>query len=107
VTLARRGERFGSVDDSSVHYVTRLSYIHEYLRYGIRPEALDDLSSHDERIALGLDPVTGRGAGTLGSIDVDLERIAVDDPVDPRRGTALTLHLEHAAPWLLGVLSLR
>jgi len=102
VTLARRGERFGRLDESSVHYVTRLSYIHEYLRYGIRPEALDDLSSHDERIALGLDPVTGRAAGTLGSIDLDLERIAVNDPVQPTRGTALTLHLEHAAPWLLG-----
>jgi len=103
ITVARRGERSGHVANKPVLYNTHLSYIHEYLRYGITPEALQDLSGRDQRIALGLDPTTGRGAGTLGSIDADLERIALNDPLDPTRGTALSLHLEHAAPWLLGV----
>jgi outer membrane protein assembly complex protein YaeT len=85
-----------------VRYELRTGYAHEYLRYGIRADSLGDLTRREERIALGLDPDTGRGVGTLGAIQVDLERTAVDDPVLPRRGTIATLHVEHAAPWLAG-----
>jgi hypothetical protein len=38
----------------------------------------------------------------LASIDVDARRAAVDDAVQPRRGTIASLHFTHAAPWLLG-----
>ena len=39
----------------------------QYLRYAIDENHLDDLSSRAERIALGLNPDTGRGAGTLAA----------------------------------------
>ena len=89
-------------DREPTHYAFSFGYANEYLRYGIRADALGDLTARDERIALGLDPDTGRAAGTLASIDVDLERTAVDVPLAPTRGSVLTLHVDHAAPWLGG-----
>jgi outer membrane translocation and assembly module TamA len=80
----------------------RFGYRNEYLHYGIRADALDDLSHRDERIALGLDPDTGRGKGTLGALTFDVERAAVDDTIQPRKGTIASAHLEHAATWLGG-----
>jgi outer membrane translocation and assembly module TamA len=85
-----------------VRYNVEFGYRNEYLRYGIRPDALDDLSQRDERIALGLDPDTGRGRGTLAALTFDVERGAVDDTIEPRKGTIGSVHLEHAATWLGG-----
>lgn len=101
-TLVYRTERDFDVTKQPARYQVRIGYGNEYLRYGIRPEFLDDLSHRDERIALGLDPDTGRAAGTLASMAVDLERSAVDSPLQPTKGTILSAHFEHAAPWLLG-----
>jgi outer membrane protein assembly factor BamA len=63
-----------------VHHEFRLAYVNEYVRYGITDESLDDQSRRAERIALGLDPDTGKGAGTVGAIEFGLERIATDVP---------------------------
>jgi outer membrane protein assembly complex protein YaeT len=79
-----------------VHYEVQVGYVNEYLRYGITEESLDDLSRRLERIALGLDPDTGRGAGTLSAVDFDFERVAVDDAMNPHRGTIASLHVEQA-----------
>jgi outer membrane protein insertion porin family/translocation and assembly module TamA len=83
-------------------YDLHFTYRNEFLQYGIREESLDDLDQREERIALGLDPDTGRGEGTLASLDFDVERVAVDDAFIPSRGTVITAHLEHAKPWLGG-----
>ncbi|MCC7010309.1 MAG: BamA/TamA family outer membrane protein [Acidobacteria bacterium] len=101
-SIAYQTETSAENPNDAVRYNVRFGYAHEHLKYGVRADALQDLSRREERIALGLDPETGRGAGTLASVDFDLERRAVDDPVAPRRGTILSLHLEHAAPWLFG-----
>jgi outer membrane protein insertion porin family/translocation and assembly module TamA len=102
VGIAYRHEaRLGPARDV-VRWNARATYVHEYLRYSIDENHLDDLSSRAERIALGLNPDTGRGAGTLAGIDLDVDRSAVDVPQDPHRGVATSLHYEHAAPWLLG-----
>jgi outer membrane protein assembly complex protein YaeT len=85
-----------------VRYHYRVAYVHEYLRYGITQAGLEDQSSRLERIALGLDPVTGRGAGTLAALDFDAERNVVDSLLDPHRGLTASVHFEHAAPWVLG-----
>jgi outer membrane protein assembly factor BamA len=84
------------------HYDFTAGYIHEYQRYGIAADSLDDLSRRDERIALGLDPITGRAAGTLAALDFDIQRVDVNNLVQPTRGLVTSLHVEHAAPWLLG-----
>jgi outer membrane protein assembly complex protein YaeT len=101
-TLSYRRETNLGAGRSPVRYGFHLAFIHEYLRYGIDPTALADLSSREERIALGLDPTTGQGAGTLGAIDFDAERTVVDRQLDPHKGFSLAIHAEHAAPWLLG-----
>jgi outer membrane protein insertion porin family len=85
-----------------VHRELRVAYINEYVRYGITSQSLGDLSLREERIALGLNPDTGRGAGTLAALDLDLERVAVDDALNPRRGTIVSGHFEHAARALGG-----
>lgn len=83
-----------------IHREVRIGYLHEYLRYGItNPE---DETLHSERIALGLDPESGRSAGTLSALDIDLERVAVDDALNPRRGTITSVHLENAFRFLRG-----
>ena len=68
----------------------------------IRPR-LRISSQFENLISLGLDPVTGQGNGRLASLDLGLERTAVDNRADPRSGHALSLHLKHAAPWLGGL----
>jgi outer membrane protein assembly factor BamA len=102
VTLAYRHETRLGLGRPPVRYNFQLGYIRETLRYGLQASALNDLSSRDERIALGLDPTTGRGAGTLGAFDLDADRTVVDNLVDPHRGLALAAHVEHATPVLLG-----
>lgn len=84
-----------------IHREIRVGYIHEYLRYGIT-QSLGDLSLREERIALGLDPDTGRSAGTLSALDLDIERVAVDDAMNPHRGTIVSVHLQSAFRLLRG-----
>jgi outer membrane protein insertion porin family len=76
--------------------------VHNFLRYGIKPDSLDDQSRRLERIALGLDPDTGRGSGTVGSVVMDFERTAVDAAANPRRGTKTAVHFEMASEALAG-----
>jgi outer membrane protein insertion porin family len=78
----------------------RTRYRFEHLDYRVRDEVLKDLSSVDERIALGLDPVTGRGDGNIGGLEISADRTVVDNQLDPRRGTAISFSVEHVAPWL-------
>jgi outer membrane protein insertion porin family len=78
----------------------RTRYRNEDLTYQVREEVLRDLSSVDERIALGLDPVTGKGDGNIGGLELAAERTVVDNLLDPRRGTSVSLSVEHVAPWL-------
>jgi outer membrane protein insertion porin family/translocation and assembly module TamA len=95
----RRGERGSRRMPGDL---LRVAYVHEYLRYNIRPEALEDLTTFDQLIALGLDPVTGRGSGTRAAVTFDYERDRTDNLADPRSGYGLSLHLEEARPWLGG-----
>lgn len=80
----------------------RTRYRYEFLTYQVTDALLDDLESVEERIALGLDPVTGRGDGTVTGLELTAARTALDEASDPSRGTALALTAEHVAPWLGG-----
>jgi outer membrane protein assembly complex protein YaeT len=101
-TINYHHERGGTPAHEPLRYDLHFTYRNEFLRYGIREEFLGDLDRREERIALGLDPDTGRGEGTLASLDLDLQRVAVDDAFQPRRGSVLSAHVEHAKPWLGG-----
>jgi outer membrane protein assembly complex protein YaeT len=80
----------------------RAGYVHEYLRYNITEDALEDLAGRDELIALGLDPTTGQGRGTRAALNVSLEHDATDALLDPRRGYALSAAFDHARAYLGG-----
>jgi outer membrane protein insertion porin family/translocation and assembly module TamA len=80
----------------------RLSYVDEFLRYTVRPEVLADLGNVDQLLALGLDPVSGRGRGTKTAVAADFEHVATDNAADPRVGWTTTLHGEVANPALGG-----
>lgn len=78
------------------------SYRNENVSYRVNDAALADLGSVDERIALGLDPATGRGDGTIAGLSLDVSRRALDSPTDPVKGTTLAVHLSHMAPYMGG-----
>ena len=78
------------------------TYRNERLVYEVTPEALADLGSVEQRIALGLDPITGRGDGTAAGLSLDIGRRELDVATNPTRGTVVALRFAHVAPWLGG-----
>ena len=100
--LAYQTERGSSSGRPPIRYRAQVTYAYEWLRSGIKPEFLADQSRRDERIALGFDPDTGRTSGGLSTIEVNLERHALDSPANPQRGTMATAHMEFASPVLGG-----
>ena len=78
------------------------TYRNERLFYEVTPEALADLGSVEQLIALGLDPITGSGDGTAAGVSLDLGWRELDVPTNPTKGTVLALRLAHVAPWLGG-----
>ncbi|HEY8549830.1 MAG TPA: outer membrane protein assembly factor BamA [Vicinamibacterales bacterium] len=79
-----------------------LSLIDEFERYTISEEALADPTFRDELIALGLDPDTREGRGTLVALGLDITHDTIRNPLDPRRGFLASLHLEQAGRVLGG-----
>lgn len=79
-----------------------MTYRNELLEYEVKPEALADLGTVEQRIALGLDPVTGRGDGTAAGVALEIGWRELDVPADPTRGAAITGRFAHVAPWLGG-----
>ena len=94
-------------DLEPIDHVFRVSYLNESLTYAITDEALADLTQFEQLVALGFDPVSGRGSGRLAAIDVDLERIAVDSERDPHNGHTASLHFNLALPALGGTFRYR
>jgi outer membrane protein assembly complex protein YaeT len=105
ITLTSRWRQSRGLLRTPVEHAARVAYVSESLRYAIAPDALEDVTNFDEFIALGFDPVTGGGSGRLASIDVGVDRVLLDDLIDPQTGHRLDLHLSHAAPWLGGTFS--
>ena len=79
-----------------------VTYANEHESYTIFEEALNDPSFRDDLIALGLDPVDGRQAGTLIGFELDITRNTTRNLLDARQGYYAALHLEQAGGWLPG-----
>ena len=97
-TLARRGplsQRGGATSIS-------MSYTNDYQNYQITQEALNTPSFFKTLIALGLDPLTGRGQGLLSSVDLDFHHGTADSVLNARRGYSLDTHLDNAGTSLGG-----
>ena len=79
-----------------------LSFINEYQKSSVEPEALEDFDIRDDLIALGLDPRTGETRGTVSALAFDANRNTTNNLLDARRGYVVGLHVERAVPWAWG-----
>jgi len=79
-----------------------LTFVDEFERFSIQEKALADPNFRDDLIALGLDPESGRGEGTLVALGIDVSHDTAGNPLDARRGYFASLHVEQAAPILRG-----
>jgi outer membrane protein assembly complex protein YaeT len=87
--------------------VARLQYVHESLRYAVRPEVRADLTNVEQLIALGLDPITGQGRGVRAAVAASYQRLTTESVADPHSGYGLSLHGEIADPALGGTFRYR
>ena len=94
--------RAGVGAERGVRNTFSATLIQEYEDYTIAPSVLADETFRDELIALGLDPETGRGSGTVTAIEFDFERNTAAQPLDPRQGYVVNGHVEKAGQWLRG-----
>jgi outer membrane protein insertion porin family/translocation and assembly module TamA len=79
-----------------------LTFVDEYESYTISEEALADPTFRDDLIALGLDPETSEGRGTLVAVALALRHDTVGNLLDARRGYVAAMHLEQAGRVLGG-----
>src|SRR5688500_8629826 len=73
-----------------------------YADYTLATTVLLDQDLRYELIALGLEPETGRGTGTVTALEVDFERNTAAQPLDPRQGYVVSAHVEKAGQFLRG-----
>jgi outer membrane protein assembly complex protein YaeT len=102
VTLAKDFSRAGFGAVRGVRNVVSATLIQEYEDYLVAPEVLADPTFRDELIALGLNPETGRGTGTVAAVEIDFERSTSAQPLDPRQGYLVSGHIEKAGQVLRG-----
>ena len=102
ITVQRQLARPGPFSQRSASTTLSLAYGHEWQHYTVSKEALADPTFHDELIALGLDPITGKGNDVVSSLDLDVQRSTVDRVIDARRGYFASAHLEQAGKYLGG-----
>ena len=102
VTFSQDFSRAGAGTLRGVRNVLSASIIQEYEDYVVAPEVLADPTYRDELIALGLDPETGRGTGTVAALAIDFERNTSTQPLNPRQGYVVSGHVERANQWLRG-----
>lgn len=102
VTLRKDFGRAGVAGERGVRNVVSATFVQEYEDYTIAPTVLDDQAFRDELIALGLDPETGRGSGTVTALELDFERNTAAQPLDPRQGYVVNAHVEKAGQFLRG-----
>jgi outer membrane protein assembly complex protein YaeT len=88
--------------ERGVRNTVSATFIQEYEDYAVAPSVLADPSFRDELIALGLNPITGRGTGTVTAIEVDFERNTAAQPLDPRQGYVIDAHVQKAGQWMRG-----
>jgi outer membrane protein insertion porin family/translocation and assembly module TamA len=102
VALSKDFSRAGVGATRGVRNVLSFAFIQEYEDYRVAQDVLADPTFRDELIALGLNPETGRGTGTVAAIELDFERNTSEQPLDPRQGYMVSGHIEKASRVLRG-----
>lgn len=73
-----------------------IAFAREYESYRVSEAALADKDFRPTLIALGLNPTTGLGRGTVSAITLDAQRNTVANLLDSRGGSLLSIHAEKA-----------
>jgi outer membrane protein assembly complex protein YaeT len=102
LTVERALARPGPVSQRAPLTTLSLTYTNEYEDYQVTDVALHTPTFYKNLIALGLDPQTGQGKGTLSSLDFDVHRSTAGGTVNARQGYALSAHVEQAGRVLGG-----
>ncbi|MBA2355874.1 MAG: BamA/TamA family outer membrane protein [Acidobacteria bacterium] len=102
ITFAKQREKSDPVRRKQSLTTLSFTFVNEYETYRIFEAALTDPSFYDELIALGLNPNTGEGSGTLHAMSLDLQRNTTPNLLDARSGYLLQMHVEQAGRWLPG-----
>jgi outer membrane protein insertion porin family/translocation and assembly module TamA len=102
LTLERALARSAPVSQRAPLTTLSLTYTNEYEDYQVTDLALHTPSFYKNLIALGFDPLTGKGSGTLSSLDLDVHRSTADTTVNARQGYGLSGHFEQAGRVLGG-----
>jgi outer membrane protein assembly complex protein YaeT len=102
IGLSKDFSRASVGGERGVRNTVSATLIQEYEDYMIAPTVLADPTFRDELIALGLDPETGRGAGTVAAVEIDFERNTAGQPLAPREGYVVSGHVEKAGQFLRG-----
>ena len=102
ITLAKDFSRASVGSERGVRNTVSATFIQEYEDYAVAPSVLADPTFRDELIALGLNPVTGRGSGTVTAVEFDVERSTTEQLLAPRQGYVVNGHVEKAGQWLRG-----
>ncbi len=102
VTFARQRERSDPVRRKQSLTTLSVTFVNEWEDYTVSEAALNDPSFYDDLIAMGLNPLTGRGQGQLIALAADLQRNTTPNLIDARSGYLLQLHAEQAGQWLPG-----
>ena len=102
ITLAKDFSRASVGAERGVRNTLSAGFVQEYEDYMVAPSVLEDPTFRDELIALGLNPETGRGSGTVTAVEFDFDRNTAAQPLDPRQGYVVQGHVEKAGQWMRG-----
>lgn len=102
IGLSKDFSRASVGGERGVRNTISATLIQEYEDYTITPGVLADATFRDELIALGLNPETGRGTGTVTALELDFERNTAGQPLAPRQGYVVSGHVEKAGQFLRG-----
>jgi outer membrane protein assembly complex protein YaeT len=100
--LSRSVVRLDSYSRERSRTAGTITWNNSYERYQISDVALNDPGTRDELIALGLDPVTGKGEGRVSSLAFEIRHATTIESFDVRRGWVAGGRAEYAGGWLAG-----
>jgi outer membrane protein assembly complex protein YaeT len=101
-TVAWRRDRRDPVTSRGASTSVGLSFINELTDYQVSDEALADPEFRNRLIALGLNPETGKGRGTVVALRLEANHDTTSSRLDPQRGYALAVAVEQAGTFLPG-----
>jgi outer membrane protein insertion porin family/translocation and assembly module TamA len=102
VGLLRSASRGELAAGQRALHSTSITFAREFESYHVSDAGLADSNFRPTLIALGLNPLTGEGQGTVSSVMFDMQRNTVANILDAKSGSLMSIHGEAAARVLGG-----